>query len=146
MERAYEHSDFRGHLDAYLAGGLRGAEREAVEAHAAGCGACAALLADAAAQDASLRDLFVDARPPADLEDRLVERLRGARPQRPLLHPMVRRAATGVAAALMLGGFGYVANQAMHNGGLPAPWARQERKEPEFARANAPSTNAADFQ
>src|SRR4051794_859196 len=138
MERAYDHADFRGHLDAYLAGGLPGAEREVFERHAAACAACAALLADAAAQDASLRDLFADARPPADLEDRLVERLRGARQHWPVLHPMVRRAATGVAAAVLLAGFGYVANQAMEEGGLPTPWASETRKEVGFAQAKNP--------
>src|SRR4051812_30118471 len=137
MERAYDHADFRGHLDAYLAGGLPGAEREAFERHAAGCAACAALLADAAAQDESLRQLFADARPPADLEDRLVERLRGARQHRPMIHPMVRGAATGVAAAVLLAGFGYLANQAMEKGGLPTPWASEARKEVAIARAPA---------
>lgn len=123
MERAYDHSRFRDHLDAYLAGGLNDAEREAFEAHAAECPACGGALSEAAASDHSLRELFAHARPPADLEDRLVGALRSARPQMPMLHPMVRRAAIGVAAALLLGGFGYVASEAIDGGGLPAPWA-----------------------
>ena len=97
------------------------------ERHAAACAACAAALAEAAAQDASLRALYSGAHPPADLEDRVVDRLWTARPaQLPKvipLHAVVRRAAVGVAAAVMLGGFGYVASRAAESGGLPVPWA-----------------------
>lgn len=128
MERAYDHSRFRDHLDAYLAGGLNDAEREPFEAHAAQCPACGGALSEAAAHDQLLRQLFADARPPADLEDRLVRGLRSARPALPLIHPLVRRAAIGVAAALLLGGFGYVANEVIHGGGLPTPWAPSARR------------------
>lgn len=127
MALYYDHSDFREHLAAYIAGGLDAAERVAFELHAAACAACAALLGDAVAHDASLRELFASARPPADFEDRLVDRIRAVRPPRRMLHPMAWRAASGVAAALMLGGFGYVANDAIQGGGLPTPWAKLQR-------------------
>jgi hypothetical protein len=126
MDRVFDHPEFREHVDAYLVGALAGDERAAFEAHAAACPACAAVVAEAAAQDASLRDLFAGAAPTAGFEDRIVDRLRWvARPRvGSLLHPTVRRAATGVAAAVMLAGFGYVATQSIqNNGGLPVPWA-----------------------
>ena len=127
MERAYDHSEFRDRVGAYVLGALGGEERAAFEAHAAACTECAALLAEAAAQDASLRELFAGAAPAAGFEDRLVARLRSARQPWPVLHPMVRRAATGVAAAVMLGGFGFVASRSMQNGALPLPWERADR-------------------
>ena len=126
MNRAYDHPEFRDNVEAYLVGGLTADERGAFEAHAAACAACAAALSEGAAEDAALRELFAAARPPADMEDRIVDRLQSARRPRPMLHPMVRRAATGVAAALMLGGFGHVATQALRDGGLPTPWAKVE--------------------
>ena len=128
MDRAFDHSEFREHLDAYLAGGLSPAEREAFDAHAARCDDCAGLLADAARRDEALRGLFADARPPADLEERLVDGLWGRTLRMPILHPAVRRAATAVAAVLVLGGFGYVASNVIHDGGLPTPWAGELRR------------------
>jgi len=102
MERVYDHPEFLEQVEVYVAGGLAGAERAAFEAHAAACPSCAAALAEAAAQDASLRELFAGAIPPADLEDRVVNTLRQRR-ARLLIHPAVARASTGVAAALLLG-------------------------------------------
>ena len=58
-----------------------------------------------------MRGLF--ALPRAGLEARVIESLRFARDRWPVmrLHPAVRQAAIGVAAVLMLAGFGYVADQ-----------------------------------
>src|SRR6476469_10275586 len=123
-----DHARFRDDIGAYLAGGLTAAERRAFEAHAADCADCAAALAAATAEDADLQALFDAARPGEGLEDRLVtgfrdEGLRNRMRLRLPLHPAIRRAAAGVAAALLLGGFGYVATRAAGEGGLPAPWA-----------------------
>ena len=83
--------------------------------------------------DADLRGLFATARPADGLEDRLVGAFRRGAAWRPSrlrigFHPAIRRAAIGVAAALMLGGFGYVATQAVSNGGLPTPWTSSRLK------------------
>jgi hypothetical protein len=133
------HARFRDDIGAFLAGGLSDADRRAFEDHAAHCPECAAALAAAAAQDADLQGLFAVARPGEALEERMVRRFRdetvrdGAGRNETLrerfrlglrlpAHPAIRRAAVGVAAALLLGGFGYAATQAVSNGGLPTPW------------------------
>ena len=117
-----DHSEFLRRVEAYLAGGLDDpAERQAFEAHAALCAACAATLAEIRDRDAALRELFAGVRPDVDFEDRLVTRLRTAhhRPRRPRLHPMARRAITGVAAAILLGAMGLVGEVLINNRPLP---------------------------
>ncbi|HZN66944.1 MAG TPA: DUF4349 domain-containing protein [Tepidisphaeraceae bacterium] len=125
------HDRFRDDVAVYLAGGLHGPDRAAFESHALHCGACGDLLTEAREEDAKMTQLFSAAHPAAGFEDRLVAAFRtGEREEdlqnksRLFIHPMVRRAATGVAAALLLGGFGYVASNAINGGGLPAPWAK----------------------
>src|SRR5215211_4837398 len=60
---------------------------------------------------------FADARPDAGLEDRVIARLRGAdrwrlpRVSALHVHPLVRRAAVGVAAAILLASAGFVATR-----------------------------------
>ena len=128
--RELDHQTFRSQIDAYVAGALDSAEAAAVDAHAAGCPDCAAALADAEKQDALLRDTFAGAQPRPDLEEHLVTRLRlRAEPQKRMwIHPAVRRAAVGVAAVVMLGGFGLVVTSAVERGGLPfAGTARREQ-------------------
>src|SRR5687767_7696192 len=71
------HAHFSEQVDAYLAGGLLPSERAWFEEHAAGCAPCNQLLADAAAADGALRDLFATARPAEGFEQRVVERVRG---------------------------------------------------------------------
>src|SRR5205823_775088 len=100
-------------------GGLTPAEREAFEAHVTECAACAAALGEARAQDAALRELFGPARPQAGMEDRVIRRLRlASAPRRTLLHPLVRRAGLGVAAAVALAALGYHFNQFQETGRL----------------------------
>src|SRR6478609_4719207 len=123
----YSHSDFLQRLDIYVAGGLADddneAERRAFEAHAAGCPSCAAALSAARENDMTMINLFEGVRPDASFEDRLLGRLRDKYNVRGLasrmsgrlstVHPMIRRAATGVAAAILLAGVGFVAQSAM---------------------------------
>src|ERR1051326_2310845 len=67
--------------------------------------------------DAQLANLFRDAVPDGGFEDRMIDRLRLTRAHRLriYIHPAVRKAALGVAAAVLLGGFGYVATNAVQN-------------------------------
>ena len=118
-EQLSDHVWFNEQIAAYLAGGLEGAELSRFETHAAECLKCADVLRQAEAADQSLRALFRDARPAPGLEDRIIARLDETRPSLIFLHPMVRRAAAGVAAALVLGAMGYAGNEAMTNGRLP---------------------------
>lgn len=112
------HDDFHLQMNAYLAGGLTDAERAALSAHAASCPACAAALEQAEAADRELDELFAAARPDGGLEDRVIGRLRAVRSRPPMtLHPMVRRAAVGVAATILLGGVGFAVTQAERQNG-----------------------------
>ena len=103
-------------IPAFLAGGLTDAEEQALAAHVAACPACAQALESARSVDADLVDRFASAVPAADFEDRLLANLRpsigrsarfaGASAAR-WFHPAVRKIATGIAAALVLGATGY---------------------------------------
>ncbi|HWE95277.1 MAG TPA: DUF4349 domain-containing protein [Tepidisphaeraceae bacterium] len=102
-------------IEAYLTGGLTPQERAAFEDHVAGCPACTAAFDEATRSDAMLAGLFSSARPVPGFEDRVIQRLRvrPSRPSRPIVHPMVRRAAVGIAASLLLGGIGFVGTAKM---------------------------------
>src|SRR5687767_12307879 len=114
------HSESRELIAAYVAGGLEGRERAAFEAHLAVCAACAAALEEAIRVDRRLEQLFGDTRPPVGLEDRVVQRLREQPARRRIvLHPAVWRATSGIAAALVLGAVGFVANSMIEQGRLP---------------------------
>src|SRR2546421_8350440 len=65
--------------------------------------------------DAQLANLSRDIVPDGDFEDRMIDAVRQTRRNRLriYIHPAVRKAALGVAAAVMLGGFGYVATNAV---------------------------------
>lgn len=56
--------------------------------------------------------------PTANFEQNLIDNLRAATRSRVWLHPAVRRAAVGVAAVIVLGGFGYIASNAMDREGV----------------------------
>ncbi len=94
----------------YLADGLGDAERERVESHIANCPDCGAAMVDARAMDDSLHALFDPTAPDGDFEDRMIAGFREKTTHR-TLHPMVRRAAIGVAASILLGSVGYYAQQ-----------------------------------
>lgn len=96
----------------YLAGGLNATECERVESHIAGCPECGAAMVDAKAMDASLHTLFDKMAPDRGFEDRLIARFREKTTRR-ALHPMVRRAAIGVAASILLGSVGFYAQRNM---------------------------------
>jgi hypothetical protein len=107
-------------IEAYLAGGLPPDERVAFEAHAAACAACGAALAEARGREQRLNELFESVRPPAGFEHRMVQKLRLAHaPRRHLIHPMVGRAATGIAAAVLLAATGWVVSSELQHEGSP---------------------------
>src|SRR5438552_4186716 len=66
-----QHDWFRERLEAYLAGGLTAEERRKLEAHAAMCAACDAVLAEARKSDAALCALFAEV-VPTDLEEKRI--------------------------------------------------------------------------
>lgn len=113
------HAWFREHIDAFIAGGLSPEERAALKSHAAECAACEAALLEATQADEAIRKLFNPVTPSAHFEENLIMNLRTLTAPRPLLHPSVIRAATGVAAIIVLGGFGLIGHRAMKDGKIP---------------------------
>ena len=113
------HAWFREHIDAFIAGGLSPEERASLKSHAAECAACEAALLEATQADEAIRKLFNPITPSAHFEENLIMNLRTLTAPRPLLHPSVIRAATGVAAIIVLGGFGLIGHRAMKDGKFP---------------------------
>jgi ACT domain-containing protein len=105
MNNTSPHSHVVDDIPVYLTGGLSAADREAFESHVAGCESCSAALADARAMDDSLQQMFAMAKPGEGFEDRMIARFRQQTTRR-TLHPFVRRAAIGVAAAILMGSAG----------------------------------------
>ncbi len=121
--KAIDHATFREQIAAALASGLSSAEQSAFDAHAAACNTCAAELNAARESEDRMTALFAPARPIPGFEDRIIHRLRLSARRRRFsfrpnwhIHPAVTKAVTGVAAAIVLAGFGYVATQMMDDG------------------------------
>jgi hypothetical protein len=116
----YDPTHVLDRIETYLAGGLPPDERAAFEAHVAGCAACGGALAEGRRQDATLNELFEGVRPPAGFEGRMVRNLRLAEaPRRWWIHPRVLRSATGIAAAVLLAGTGWVVSSDLQHEGNP---------------------------
>jgi autotransporter-associated beta strand protein len=118
-----DHNPDPEQIDAYVAGGLAGAERLAFESHLRDCDACRVAVDAARADDRSLRDLFAGARPAAGFEDRLIRAVRAtdAQPRRRLRLPLpVRRAAAVAAAVMLVGSVGFVGQSIIQ--GTPPAW------------------------
>ena len=113
-----EHEWFIDRIAAALAGGLPSDEQSHFDAHCAGCADCAREFAALQQTEQTMTQLFADIVPPSDFEQRLLSRLRFSGVVR--LNPIVRRAAVAASVALLLGGFGYVANRQIESGGLDA--------------------------
>src|SRR5688500_5886288 len=122
-----EHIWTREQMAAALAEGLRGDDRARFDAHLAACAACAAEFADMQRREADLAALFADARPAPGFEDRLIRNLRQTKPPRTWVHPLVRRAAVGVAAPLVPDSAGHVVTPASNGGQLPDLFAIANR-------------------
>src|SRR5690349_14432020 len=104
MNTEHDHSWAREQMTAALTGGLSAEEQSRFDAHLAACETCTVEFAEIKGREADLADLFADAKPEAGFEDRMIQALREtSSPRRNWVHPLVRRAATGVAAAILLG-------------------------------------------
>jgi hypothetical protein len=115
-----EHIWFDEHAAAYLMDGLEQSDRARIESHAADCATCAAKLATIKETDQTMNTLFASMRPTANFEQAIIAGLH--RPMRLIpaqVNPLVRRAAIAAAAAIVLGGLGYVANEKINNDRWP---------------------------
>lgn len=123
MAVSMEHDEARRLLASYLAGGLEGAELSALEAHLAGCEVCARELRELTQLDQEMDMIFAEARPEANLEDRIVRGLwtSGQSLKFPSMrvHPAVWKVAMGVAATIVLGTVGYIGNDLITGNRLP---------------------------
>src|SRR3954447_6724155 len=128
MSTQSDHTWLTDHTAAALPGGLSADEQARFDAHAAQCADCAAELSAARETEQTMMNLFAATRPMPGLEDRLIGGLRAARneariedrrAQRMKISPIVQRAAVAAAAVIVLGGFGYVAQQRLVDGTMP---------------------------
>lgn len=111
-----EHEWAWENLDAYLAGALPATELARVAGHVADCGDCKRALAQAQKMETIMDDLFAEARPDVNMEERLVHRLRKARP--PRRYPAWTRFAIAAAAMVLIGAVGAVVQVVMGGGQL----------------------------
>jgi hypothetical protein len=112
-----DHAWVQENLDTYLASDLTTKERENVERHVAGCEACTQALAEARRLEQMMNRLFADARPDANLDDRIIRDLL-KEPARALQRPTLWRFAAAAAAVLVVGMVGAVVQAISTEGGL----------------------------
>jgi len=99
------HEKMESIADLYVAGGLSADERREADQHAAACADCAALLRDARDFSAWARGAIAPDAPPADLEDRLIQRFRAAGQTKKRRFPVGKRVlkvTASIAAAVAL--------------------------------------------
>src|SRR5215212_9244944 len=112
----FGHGEFKDRMAAYLSGGLEGRELSLFEEHRSACAACAAELKKVEEADRMLVGMFADARPRVGFENRILWELRRAgTPSMRLMHPMILKVASGVAAAILVASVGYVGNYLIEN-------------------------------
>ena len=105
-----KHAWIQEHLATYIAGGLDTEETERLESHVASCPNCAKLLDELRAADQTLAALFTGVMPEAGMEDRVIQRLRNARPPRWPNLMRYGRMAAAVAAVFLVGLVGTCVN------------------------------------
>jgi len=130
MTEINEHVWFEERMAAQLAGGLAGDEAERFGTHAAGCARCSGVMDQLRRFDAALVRSF-DPHRADGIEERIIGRLSRIPARKRLLrlphmpqmkvHPMVRRAGSAVAAAIIMGAIGYVAEPALTGGQVRLP-------------------------
>lgn len=116
-----DHAFVQEYVAAFLADGLPAEERERFERHVHGCAECNRLLTEQHGFEQALGTLFADAQPRAGFEDRVLRRLRTARPPRRQGMPGWAKLLIGAAAVVFLGALGFALNTVMENGRLPFP-------------------------
>ncbi len=129
-EQINEHVWFEERMAAQLAGGLAGDEAERFGTHAAACARCSGVMDQLRRFDAALVRSF-DPHRADGIEERIIGRLSRVPARKRLLrlphmpqmkvHPMVRRAGSAVAAAIIMGAIGYVAEPALTGGQVRLP-------------------------
>ena len=103
-----DHAWVLENLDTFLAGELTTGERENLEQHVATCESCTLALADARRLEKLMNGLFSDARPDANLDERVIQSVR-KEPMRAFKRPTLWRFAAAAAAVLVVGLVGAVA-------------------------------------
>ncbi|HEX8522271.1 MAG TPA: DUF4349 domain-containing protein [Tepidisphaeraceae bacterium] len=106
-------------MAAALAGGLAGEDLARFDSHLRSCSVCREQWEQLRQRDQALLAAFEDAQMREGLEDRIIGRLRREPMRRRLIHPAVKYVATGIAATIVVGGFGLIVNSAIERGGLP---------------------------
>src|SRR5437867_1298878 len=106
-DHANEHAWLHEQLATAAIGGLDAQDLARFQNHAAQCPPCADELRALTDEDQRLADLFASARPAPGFEDRLIQGLRSSSRPRMRIPPAVRIAVSGVAAAIVLGAFGF---------------------------------------
>ncbi len=113
-----EHVRTREQMAARLAGGISGEELARFQEHVMSCAECGTVWEEIREVEGKLTGMFESARADEGLEDRVIQRLRSEPARRRWFHPSISFAATGIAATIVLGGFGFMVNRAMERGGM----------------------------
>jgi len=112
-----DHAWVHENLDTYISAELTTSEREKVERHLAECAACSQALAETRQLEHALSSVFADAKPDANLDDRIVRALASV-PVRTFKRPSAIRFVIGAAAVLVIGLIGAVAQAMMNDDGM----------------------------
>jgi len=139
------HERMEGLVDVVVAGGLGAAERVEVEQHVASCAACASLLRDAREFSTWAKVAIAADAPPADLEERVVERFRAAgqsKKRRFIVGKRVLKVTGSIAAAIALI---FLGNLFSAQGQVSASLKNMESAEADFRANDRDWNHANDF-
>jgi hypothetical protein len=108
------HAWVKENYAAYLAGGLDAKESALVEQHLAACAECAAFADEMKGMESALAAMFTDARMDG-IEDRIINNLRENAVKKNARFVLAKRVGLGIAAALVLGATGVMADYAVRH-------------------------------
>ena len=124
-----DHAWVLENLDTYLAGDLTKLERDDLERHLAACEPCKQALAETRRLEEMMNGLFADARPSANLDDRIIQNL-GKTAAPVMRRPTLWRFAGAAAAVLVIGLIGAAVQAISSEGDSPfATWKDALQKE-----------------